>query len=129
MKATNNSQDTSDIAISGSTLIAKFDGYIKEENGNKFWKNGLWITEPFLGYEKYWDKLMPVIEKICRLKIGDGKEFVEYANLRTFGMLNEETGQIMVRFNGFSLCQSDTLIEAAYLAVLEFVTWWSQADL
>lgn len=75
-------------------------------------------------FETSWDWLMPVVEKICKTKIGDGVEYVEYPYLRTFGMLNEETKNPMVRFNGFGLFEADTLIEATFLAVLNFLKWY-----
>lgn len=77
-------------------------------------------------YANSWDWLMPVLEKICRLRIGDGKEQVDYAYPRTFGMLNEETGEIMVRLNGFQLFQSKTLISSTYVAVVDFITWYNK---
>lgn len=71
-------------------------------------------------FSKSWVWLMPVVEKICRLNIGDGKEYVEYAYPRTFGMLDDE-GKVMVRLNGFFIHHADTLIEATYSAVIEFI--------
>lgn len=65
--------------------------------------------------------LMPAVEKISRLKIGDGVEYIDYAYPRTFGMLNADTGKIMVRLNGHSLHEADTLIEATFRAVIEFI--------
>lgn len=122
------------LAVSGSALIAQFMGlkrtdktngeptYFGEEKGTVIW-------ESKLKYESSWDWLMPVVEKICRMKVGDGKEFITYAYPQTFGMLNEETGEIMVRLNGSFLFQSDTLISATYGAVVDFIQWWSkQAD-
>lgn len=79
-------------------------------------------------YSSSWDWLMPVVEKICRMRIGDGKEQTDYAYPRTFGMLNEETGEIMVRLNGSFLFQSDTLIRATYGAVVDFIQWWNRTD-
>jgi len=74
-----------------------------------------------LRYYSSWDWLMPVLEKICRMQIGDGKEYIDYPIPRTFGMINEETGQIMVRLNGFRCFNADTLIEAVWLAVIDFI--------
>jgi hypothetical protein len=76
-----------------------------------------------LNYRSSWEKLMPVIEKICRLDFNDNKiSFLCFP--RTFGMVNEDTGKIMVRLNGFSLHEADTLIEATYLAVVEYVRYY-----
>jgi hypothetical protein len=71
---------------------------------------------------------MPVLEKIVKTKIGDGIKYVEYPYLRTFGMVNEETGDFMVRLNGSQLFQAKELFEATYDAVIDFLQWWSSAD-
>jgi hypothetical protein len=69
-------------------------------------------------YHESWDWLMPVVEKICRM--GEpGDNFC----LRTFGMINDENGQMMVRFDRFSLFEATTLIEALYMAVIAFIDW------
>lgn len=106
--------------------IALFMGYI--DNGcstdgfliNPDTNNDEDISE--LNYHS-WDKLIPVIEKIYRLDFNDNKiSFL--SSPRTFGMVNEDTGKIMVRLNGFSLHEADTLIEATYLAVVEYVKYY-----
>lgn len=107
--------------------IALFMGYI--DNGcstdgfliNPDTNNDEDISE--LNYHS-WEKLMPVLEKICRLNIDNDNNigFITYP--RTFGMVNEDTGKIMVRLNGFSLHEADTLIEATYLAVVEYVKYY-----
>lgn len=86
----------------------------------------LCIGDSNLKYDSSWNWLMPVVEKICRLRIGDGKEQTDYAYPRTFGMLNEDTGEIMVRLNGSFLFQSDTLISATYGAVVDFIQWYNR---
>ena len=78
-----------------------------------------------LSYHDCWEWLMPVLEKIVRTKVGDGIVYIDYPFLRTFGAINESTGKIMVRFNGQGLFQSDTLIEATYLAVIDFISWYN----
>lgn len=50
-------------------------------------ENGEYVFE--CKYNRDWSWLMPVVEKICRLKIGDGVETVEYPFLRTFGLFSE----------------------------------------
>lgn len=111
-------------AVSGSALIAEF---MKDEQCTPYWVN---LRAGVKGeyYTTSWNWLMPVLEKICRLKIGDGIETVDYPNLRTFGMINEETGGIMVRLNGFQVFEAETLIEATLLAVVDFLEWLSKAD-
>lgn len=75
-----------------------------------------------LAYHSSWGWLMPVVEKICRRKLGDGINTVDYAFPRTFGMLNEQNGKIMVRLNCQGLHEADTLIEATWMAVVDFIT-------
>lgn len=78
-----------------------------------------------LFYHEKWQWLMPVVEKICRTRIGGGgTEFYPY--LRPFGMINEDTGGIMVRFTGFTVHEATTLIEATWFAVLEVIEWLEQ---
>jgi hypothetical protein len=102
----------------GNKLIAEFMG---ESSHTKV--SGIPYTP---AYDILWSILMPVVEKICRLKIGDDITTVEYAYTRTFGMLNKETGEIMVRLNGFPLFQASSLIESTWLAVIEFIKWHNQ---
>jgi hypothetical protein len=111
-------------AVSGSALIAEF---MKDEQCAPYWINLRAGVEGEY-YTTSWNWLMPVLEKICRLKIGDGIKTVDYPNLRTFGMINEETGGIMVRLNGFRVFEAETLIEATLLSVVDFLEWWSKAD-
>lgn len=79
-----------------------------------------------LPFYSSWEFLMSIVEKICRLKVGDDKEYVEYSYPRTFGMLNDKTGQIMVRLNGHQLFEADTLIEATWKAVVDFIEWYDK---
>jgi hypothetical protein len=78
-------------------------------------------------YHESWDALMPVIEKISKIRLLDNNcECIELQDVcypRTFGMPNDDGKQVMVRFNGFSLFLAPTLIDAAYLAVFEVVEY------
>ena len=137
-------------SVSGSALIAEFMDIKEIESSYDSYGEQLpyWYT-PYLGYrtgsydapnnsfEQFlqqakfrtsWDWLMPVLEKIVKTKIGDGIKYVEYPYLRTFGMINEETGDFMVRLNGSQLFQAKELFEATYDAVIDFLQWWSAAD-
>lgn len=40
-------------------------------------------------------------------------------------LINEETKNPMVRFNGFQVFEAETLIEATFLAVVDFLEWYS----
>lgn len=116
--------------LNGNKLIAEFMGYniLAKDNISAFEKfgkdGGFYRDIKLLEYHSSWNKLMPVIEKICKLKIGDGDEYVEYACPRTFGML-DKNGLFMFRFNGFQLHSCETLIEAAWFGVIDFIEWYN----
>lgn len=128
--------------VSGSALIADFLGWENYGDGVTYKfpnlypiyniddkENTGWTTEQIskAEFNTRWDWLMPVVFKIMRTKIGDGVDSVEYPYLRTFGMINAETKNPMVRFHGFQLFEAETLIEATFLAVVDFLEWWSKA--
>lgn len=103
----------------GNKLIAEFMDYTISYYSNEFDMvdvNGkMKSLSSWAKYHSDWNWLMPVLEKICKMKIGDGITYVEYAYPTTFGMLREETGQIMIRLTGHQL------FEATYLYVIDFI--------
>lgn len=110
--------------IEGNKLIAVFNGYIDfpDEMGLK------------MEYNSRWDNLMPVVEKLSRIEFdrhevdlpfGGTETIIETHSPRTFGMLNKEN-KPMFRFNCGMLHTADTLIEAAWLAVVDFIQWYNQ---
>ena len=102
-----------------------------DENGHEvnLYPDGDPLTDlSQLPFDSSWELLMPIVEKICRLKVGDGREYVEYSYPRTFGMLNDKTGQIMVRLNGHQLFEADTLIEATWKAVVNFIEYQNKKE-
>lgn len=111
----------------GNNLIAKFMG--AEISGS-----GIWVCFPNrnpklsgdLGYHFSWDELMPVIEKISAIKWGEDTDSPDTYYPRTFGMLSPETGKPMFRFNLHGCFEADTLIEAAWLCVVEFIKWYEE---
>lgn len=74
-------------------------------------------------YHKSWDWLMPVIEKISKLNLPDpdgvSQDWQPFP--RTFGMLNDDNGNFMFRFNRYGIHDAPKLIDAAYSAVVEFI--------
>lgn len=105
-----------------------FDKIYEEAESSRSWSfkelsvnDSIYIYDEDLQFDKSWSWLMQVVEKICRLRVGDGVKTIDYPNLRTFGMLNEATGGIMVRFNGQAVFEAPSLKEATYLAVCDFV--------
>lgn len=89
-----------------------------------------WILPAQMTYHSSWNELMPVIEKISRIEyerwedelpFGGTQTVIDTAYPRTFGMLDRE-GKPMFRFNRCGLFTADTLIEAAWLAVVDFIS-------
>lgn len=114
---------TQEEVLEGNKLIAEFMG-VKIGIDKYSWRIG--CTEPLqekhLSYHKEWGWIMPVLEKISRIKIEwKNSQDIDFYYPRTFGMISQENGQIMVRFNGCALYKADTLLEATYLAVVDFV--------
>jgi hypothetical protein len=71
-----------------------------------------------LYYHKSWEYLMPVVEKIIDYKYDDEPDGTAF--LRTFGMKDEQ-GLYMVRFNRCVLHSEETLLNATYMACLDFI--------
>jgi hypothetical protein len=130
----------------GNKLIAEFMGCRESTvywGGEPFQRWGFadtdiadkWPENCFSVETKYhtsWDWLMPVVEKIGLLpypkdkgwKDEDYKDYSAYPYPRTFGMRNTE-GKYMVRLNASPLFEADTLIEATWLAVIDFIQWYN----
>jgi hypothetical protein len=103
--------------IEGNKLIAKFRG---QENT---YQNGV---DGYYAYHSSWNWLMPVIEKISRIKIEwEDPEYNDTYYPRTFGMLSP-SGNPMVRINANQVFEAPTLIEAAWLAVVDFIKWYNE---
>ena len=116
---------------SDNELIAEFmDVRVSKGIGDMLWTCD---EEGFIDYssgdEVYsprnsWGQLMPIVEKISKITFNWESEFESGTDshyLRTFGMLDEETGRVMVRINNCGLHFGQTLIEATYNAVVEFI--------
>lgn len=120
---------------SGNQIIAEFMGwtsYTSEAAGMfssiTYWKNPETGRVVYFHPDRYhisWDELMPVVEKISRIVAykDENQEATFYP--RTFGMLSDE-GKPMVRLNACPLFIADTLIEAAYNAVVDFIKWHNE---
>lgn len=89
-----------------------------------------WYSPEHLLYHQSWDWLMPVVQKITGMPyeseevdngFGAKVTVVHRPYLRTFGMINDENGHYMARFNRCALHMAPTLIEATYSAVVEFI--------
>ena len=68
-------------------------------------------------YDISWNWLMPVVEKILKTKLDKHVR----QTFKTFGMVDNKTGDFMVRFNGFFLHIDNDLIKATYKAVIEYI--------
>lgn len=96
--------------------------------GNRF------LPADSLCYHESWNELMPVVEKISLMNYPDEPTFPDEEDYvpdtaypRTFGMISRN-GQFMVRLNRQPLFEADTLIEAAWKAVVDFVQWQQRAE-
>jgi hypothetical protein len=88
--------------------------------------DGTYNSLPDMYYHERWDWLMPVIEKISRIRIEwEDPEYNDTYYPRTFGMLSP-SGNPMVRINANQVFEAPTLIEAAWLAVVDFIQWYNE---
>lgn len=101
-------------------ILAAFDGWEPSPYShlpNKMYKGDRGISIDQLDYNTNWETLMPIVERISLHMYRDG----ERAYPRTFGMLNVETGMVMVRFNRSPVFEAETLKLAAFKAAGYFV--------
>jgi hypothetical protein len=78
-----------------------------------------------LQFHSSFDWLMPVVEKIAKLKLkylNDEEEYNPYPT--TFSMPDKE-GNLMVRLHAHQLFTAPTLLEATWLAVVDFIQWYN----
>lgn len=114
--------------IEGNKLIAVFmDGEVQHENMVyfKYWQDHhRYFKLVDLKYHTSWNWLMPVIEKIAKLSLTYENVDEQYSPYpTTFGMLDQE-GNYMVRLYCNPVFAAEKLIEAAWLAVVDFLQWY-----
>lgn len=111
------------------TPIEKVDNeLIAEFMGIDFTSPDAYSTYPtplckrFGEYDRSWQWLMPVVDKIIKIRCApDSKVDLDTFFLRTFGMINPQTGKYMVRFNRCVVFEANTLFDALYMAVVDFI--------
>jgi hypothetical protein len=123
-------------------LIAEFMGrhqskcgvfYVKSDgSASRFAKK----HPRFCNYNSDWRWIMPVVDKISAYVYdtpeynSDGNIIVHHpkdrAYTRTFGMIDDESGDYMVRINRMSLHKAPKLIDAVYSAVVEWIEWYNR---
>jgi hypothetical protein len=131
--------------LEGNKLIAEFMGWKKvcAERGegvthlcttitDYFGKHEYWINDPYiephLFFNSNWNWLMPVVEKIAKTKMRFRNVEEDYYSYPvTFGMSNEE-GDFMVRLYCGQLFSKPKLIEAAFLAVVDFIKLYNEPN-
>jgi len=127
--------------IEGNRAIAAFMGVElvespwphkpAEEQGQWIWEDKSKVFKISVKYHSSWNWLMPVVEKISRIEVErrfdeDQDRWIIWTHHPvTFGMLDEQ-GRPMVRFCYGSLHCGNTLIEATWLAVVDFIKTNSQ---
>lgn len=122
--------------MTDNELIAQFMGFKRSDISFTNWKGELngqvHYTATLFVFQQSWDWLMPVVEKISQFvyetyKDNNGfKDVVihDRAYPRTFGMIDNE-GKWIVRINRMPLEEGNTLIDATYKAVVEFIKWYN----
>lgn len=109
----------------GNKLIAEFMG-IDEIVKFGFDNNG----NSFLNYEKSWNALMPVVEKIENLKVtvwGDEIKYFEFTIKNKYCLIMGHTNirQPGIYYQTPYGFVPDSKIHAVWLAVVEFIKWFN----
>lgn len=129
----------------GNKLIAEFMGFkwksfngayniFKVPEAEELKYQAMSLGGNKMPYYSSWDWLMPVVEKISRIEFErrydeDAEKWVIWTHRPvTFGMLDER-GRPMVRFYCNTLHFGDTLIQAAWNAVVDFIKWNNEQSL
>lgn len=104
----------------GNKAIAIFDGY-KESDG-KLWRNHAWTTVAGLKYHKDWNHLMPIVEKIIS---ESGAYFYSDWNWKIINGNKVKTFRFGIKEAADYLIEdeSESLIDAAWKAVIQFIQW------
>jgi hypothetical protein len=99
---------------------------ICDQKSDRFQKDGKMVSVTYFQYHTSWDWLMPVIEKISKIPLLNADDTIctdpqDVCYPRTFGMPTEDGKSVMVRFNAAICQEAPTLLEAAYMAVYNFI--------
>ena len=111
----------------GNKAIAEFMGWKYISDGDCFYKAPNYLFSNEMKYHSSWEWLMPVVEKISRIKLDEYENNADTHYMRTFGMISDE-GKFMARINCFGLHMADTLIVATWSAVVEFIDHCNQSQ-
>jgi hypothetical protein len=114
-----------DKIIENSLILAEFMGIkpikgFDEETKKEYYYYNNAEHQDFEALPNYTDyeDLMPIVDKILKSKFKDNGVFY---SLKTFRRNNAYPERFMVRFQRHELFQSETQIEALYLAVVDCV--------
>lgn len=116
-----------EVYMSGNKLISAYMELALPQGYHKYpTKGGGTCRTHELKYHYNYNWLMSVVEKISKVKLENTLEYEssdsqDVCYLRTFGMPTEDGKNVMVRFNGCQCHQAPSLIEALYLAVIDFI--------
>jgi hypothetical protein len=115
-------------------LIAEYMGlendtheYLTPGRSNTVYlKDGYWLPQRKLKYESSWEWLMPVVEKISKTPLLEANgtpctDPQDVCNPITFALPTEDGKRVMFRFKGFACHEAETLIEAVFEAVVDFI--------
>jgi hypothetical protein len=115
-----NKQELAEQILEGNKLIAEFVGYKQHNHGSykTFEIDGRHIYESVVQYNTKWEWLMPVVEKIesmgtiieIWLSLGKGCRITK--------------GSFKDPIKTIATTESNSTIEAVWLAVIEFIKWY-----
>lgn len=130
------------LAEGGNKLIAEFMGMTLSSELTSSGKEFEWVPAPSHSnwcfehappFDRSWDWLMSAVEKISVIEFERGydedldKWIIWTHHPVTFGMLDEQ-GRPMVRFYCNTLHYGDTLIQATWKAVVDFIKYYSEQN-
>lgn len=105
-----------DTIIEGNVLIAKFDGWICDGDGNwkpltgSYWKE---FKDKEFSYHENWSSIMPIIAKIKKMQ-HDPKE-----------MFMGTTLERKLKFENVLMLPIFSSIESVHRQVLQFINWYN----
>lgn len=107
----------------GNCLIAKFDGYTQKPNNSDIWidlEDGhSWRKTDEFAYDHSFGSIMPIIEKISKLKINGYTPNCEITNFGCKIDLTKISHNLI-----FSGCHGNDLITNIWIMIVNFLEWY-----
>jgi len=105
----------------GNELILKFEGFTKclEEDAWINNEQNLFIKTDYIQYHLAYGSLMPVVEKIGKLRINGYTPFIEITNHGCSITTNKEDF-----YKTFRGCHGETMLIDIWIVIVEFLDWY-----